>query len=179
MIETFETGRLSAERLCAGHLPELLRMHCDARVMATLGGVRSDEQTARFLQENLDHWDRLGYGLWTLREGNGGRFVGRAGLRPVPLGSGDEVELAYALMAEYWGKGLATEISRAILRIAFEHIGIEDLVCFTLTTNAASRRVMEKVGFVYEREALHAELPHVFYRLTAEAWQRAHGLGES
>jgi RimJ/RimL family protein N-acetyltransferase len=46
-----------------------------------------------------------------------------------------------------------------------------DLVCFTLTTNHASQRVMEKVGFRYERDVLHAGLPHVLYRLSASAWR--------
>jgi [ribosomal protein S5]-alanine N-acetyltransferase len=101
------------------------------------------------------------------REGTSGRFVGRAGLRNTRVGGGDEVELAYALVAEYWNRGLATEMARAILGLAFERLGVTDLVCFTLPTNLASRRVMEKAGFTYEREVMHAGLPHVLYRITA------------
>ena len=41
---------------------------------------------------------------------------------------------------------------------------MRDIVCFTLPTNRASQRVMEKVGFVYERDITHANLPHVLYR---------------
>lgn len=39
-----------------------------------------------------------------------------------------------------------------------------ELVAFTLPHNAASRRVMEKAGFAYERDTEHAGLPHVLYR---------------
>jgi hypothetical protein len=77
------------------------------------------------------------------------------------------VELAYALMAEYWNRGLATEMAGAILSVAFERLGIEELVCFTLTTNRASQRVMEKAGFEYERDVVHAGQPHMLYRVTA------------
>jgi ribosomal-protein-alanine N-acetyltransferase len=54
-IMTFRTDRLIAERLRVEDLDELSRMHQDPRVMATLGGLRSDEQTQQFLRDNLRH----------------------------------------------------------------------------------------------------------------------------
>jgi [ribosomal protein S5]-alanine N-acetyltransferase len=135
------------------------------------GGVLSDEDTQRFLRKHLDHWDRYGYGLWVFRDREDGRFVGRAGLLNTYVGGNDEVELAYALVAEYWGRGLATEMAGEILAVAFEKLGMEDVVCFTLTTNRASQRVMEKAGFEYERDVVHAGLPHVLYRITVSEWK--------
>lgn len=177
MIERFHTGRLIAERPRHEHFDELCRMHRDPRVMATLapagmkdGGVLSDEETLQFLRRHLDHWERHGYGLWAFRDSTNGRFVGRAGLYNTRVGGNDEVELAYALMAEYWDKGLATEMARATLAVAFERLGMTDVVCSTLTTNRASQRVMEKAGFEREREIVHAGSPHVLYRITAFGW---------
>jgi RimJ/RimL family protein N-acetyltransferase len=163
--DTFCTERLRAERLRPEHLDELCRMHRDAQVMATLGGLRSDEQTRRFLQESLDHWERHGFGLWVFRDRGDGRFAGRGGLRKIAVDGRDEVEVAYALMTDFWGKGLATEMAAATVRVAFEQLGLAEVVAFTLPTNWASRRVMEKVGFQYERDIVHAGLPHVLYRL--------------
>ncbi len=151
-------------------------MHRDARVMATLApagapsAVLSDEETLRFLRRHLDYWERHGYGLWAFRDSTNGWFVGRAGLYNTRVGGNDEVELAYALMAEYWDKGLATEMARAILAVAFERLGMTDVVCSTLTTNRASQRVMEKAGFEREREIVHAGSPRVLYRITAFGW---------
>jgi ribosomal-protein-alanine N-acetyltransferase len=54
-IMTFRTDRLIAERLRVEDLDELSRMHQDPRVMATLGGLLSDEQTQQFLRDNLRH----------------------------------------------------------------------------------------------------------------------------
>ena len=166
-VDSFRTERLLAERLREEHLGEIQRMHRDPNVIATLGGFRSDEETARYLQDNLDHWDRYGYGMWVLSHRADGRFVGRAGLRNTSVGGNDEVELAYALMPDYWGRGLATEMAKEILKLAFEKLDLEDIVCFTLPTNLASRRVMEKAGFVYERDVVHAGSPHVLYRINA------------
>jgi len=168
-IDTFCTERLTAVRLLPEDFGDLCRMHQDPKVMATLSGVRSDEETRRFLQISLEHWDGRGFGLWMFRETATGQFVGRAGLREVHVGGNDEVELAYGLMSEFWGQGLATEIARACLKIAFEQLDMTHVVTFTLTTNRASQRVMEKAGFTYEREIVHAGLPHVLYRITGKA----------
>ena len=63
-FDTFETARLTAERLRADHFDELHRMHQNPRVMATLGGPRDAAQTRRWLRRNFGQWPRRGYGLW-------------------------------------------------------------------------------------------------------------------
>ncbi|MBO3462187.1 MAG: GNAT family N-acetyltransferase [Aetokthonos hydrillicola CCALA 1050] len=173
-IDTFQTQRLLAERLRAEHLGDFCRMHQDPKVMATLtahGGILSENETQQSLENNLEHWDRYGFGLWVFRDKVDGQFVGRGGLRNLYVDGKQEVELAYALRSEFWGKGLATEMGEAILRLGFEELCLADIICFTLTTNYASQRVMEKLGFKYERNMIYAGLPHVFYRLNASAKQ--------
>lgn len=174
MIDSFHTERLVATRLHEADLGELCRMHQDAKVMATLGGTRSEEHTRQFLQTNLSHWDEHGFGLWGVRTASERAFVGRGGLRHVHVGGHDEVEVAYALMPAFWGCGLATEIARALVKIAFEVLELAELVTFTTTTNQASRRVMEKAGFTLERELVHGARgsPHVLYRIARDADQR-------
>ena len=76
-IDTFQTERLTAERLREEDFDVLSRMHQDPKVMATMGGVRSDEKTREYLRENLDHLDRHGYGLRMFRDRAHGGFVGR------------------------------------------------------------------------------------------------------
>lgn len=162
--DRFRTERLVAERLTAEHWAELRAMDTDPRVMATLGGLRSEQQSRDYLQRNLEHWRSRGFGIWMLRTAEGA-FAGRAGLRQVEVEGEPEVELAYALVAELHGRGLATEIARAILEIAFDRLGLEDLIAFTLPTNLGSRRVIEKCGFGLERDIEHEGRSHVLYRL--------------
>jgi RimJ/RimL family protein N-acetyltransferase len=113
----------------------------------------------------LDHWQQVGFGLWMWFSKTDGRFVGRGGVRPIFVEGHDEIEIAYALMPEFWNQGLATEIAAASVKVAFDELGLAELVCFTLPTNIASRRVMEKCGFALERDIVWKDLPHVFYRL--------------
>lgn len=168
-IGSFESARLVAERPRPGHIDDLRRMHRDARVMATLGGVRNDEETQAFLDQTLVHWARHGFGLWIFRDRVSGAFAGRGGLRHVEVEGADEIELAYALLPPYWRQGLATEMGGAILDAAFRRLGLAEIVCFTQATNHASRRVMEKLGFRYERDFVRAALPHVLCRLKRPA----------
>ena len=163
-IQGFESARLSAERLRPEHIGDLCRMHRDPEVMATLGGVRSDDDSQKFLDRGLFHWARYGFGLWIFRDRASGAFAGRGGLLHTDVEGADEIELAYALLAPWWGRGLASEIGGAIVELGFGRLGLEDLVCFTQTTNHASRRVMEKLGFRYERDFIRAAVPHVLYR---------------
>jgi ribosomal-protein-alanine N-acetyltransferase len=164
-LEVLMTERMAAVRISESDFAELRRMDCDVRVMATLGGIRSEAQTSEFLLKAIQHWHRYRYGIWIFRERDGQRFLGRAGLRHVELEGTCEVELLYAVMAEFWGKGFATEMARAIVKLGFECLGLESVVAFTLPANFASRRVMEKAGFSYERESTWAATPHVLYRL--------------
>jgi RimJ/RimL family protein N-acetyltransferase len=164
-IEALRTPRLRLERVRAPDRSDLARLYRDPRVMATLGGVRSAQEIDLGLARMLGHWERHGFGVWLLREAGTGEFVGRGGLQSVSLEGRDEVEVLYALLPEFQGRGLATELARESVRVAFEVLGLPDLVCFTAETNAASRRVMERAGFRYERAGVRAGTPHVFYRL--------------
>ena len=79
----------------------------------------------------------------------------------------DEVEIGWTVVSERWNQGLATELGAASIDVAFGPLALRDVVSFTLPDNVASRRVMEKLGFAYERDTVHAGLPHVLYRLSA------------
>jgi len=103
--------------------------------------------------------------LWSMRDPESHRFIGRGGLRNLQVDGVTEVEVSYAVCAEFWRQGFATEMARAYVKIAFDKLDLDNVVCFTQPANLGSRRVMEKVGFVYERDFIHADLPHVFYRL--------------
>lgn len=154
-----------------GDLAELCLMHSDPRVMATLGGIRSDDETRKYLADNVEHWNRYGFGVWALRD-KGGRFAGRAGIRHLDLDGVDEVELLYSFMPEFWGAGMATEVAGALLDIGFREHGLQNIVAYTLTGHSASRRVMEKVGFRLESERDIKGYACALYRLQASAFRK-------
>ncbi len=173
--ERLETARLVLTRPVPEDLPDLNAMHSDPRVMATLGGLRTAEELEAMNERLFAAWRRDGFAWWIARNRTDGGFVGRGGLRRIEINGRDEVELAYGLAAAFWRQGLASEIAAASVRVGFELLDLEELICFTLKTNVGSRRVMEKAGFRFEREGEHSGLPHVFFRLRRAEWARGVG----
>ena len=135
----------------------------------TLGGATlSDEVVDGFLAAMIEHWDRHGYGLFVLRTIGENAFVGYAGLRHVHVSGADEVEILYAVLPEFWGRGLTAEFSAELKRLALERFELPSVIAFTLPSNRRSQRVMEKIGLVYERDIVWRDRPHVLYRAGRE-----------
>ncbi len=132
--------------------------------MALLGGVRDTAGTVAYLEMNVTHWTDHGFGLWMLRDAASSAVIGRAILRHLDVEGVDEVEVGYGFLPEYWGRGLATEVAQACIHIGFDRLGFKTLVAITTPANVGSQRVLEKSGLAYERDIVHAGLPHMLFR---------------
>jgi len=162
-LDSFSTARLRAERLTAAHFADIRAMDRDAKYMALLGGPRSETETRAYMARNLQHWDDHGFGLWILRDSDG-RVAGRCVLRHLEVDGTDEVELGYGLHTQYWGRGLATEVAKELLRLGRDELNCPSIVAITRRDNLASQRVLVKTGLIYEREVEHDGVPHLLYR---------------
>lgn len=165
-VQWITTERLAGERIGPQHREHLVAVWTDPRVAVWLPSPQDEAyQHARF-QRQLDHWTEHGYGLWALRERGTGAFVGYAGLCVTEVPGYRTVEVAYGLMPSFWRRGLATEVTRQMLDVAFGPLDLAEVVGFTMVTNEGSRGVMAGSGMVYERDLECAGLPHVLYRVT-------------
>ncbi len=171
MLSHHRTPRLLLRALREEHIQELHHMHSDARTMATLGGVRTLAETTAIARASAEHWQQYGFGLWMAYDAETGRFAGRGGLKHTIVENQDLVEVVYGFLPEHWGRGLATELAAECVRVGFERLLLPELACFTLTTNTASQRVMQKVGFRYVRDFEHAGLPHRLFLRRARSSQ--------
>ena len=147
-------------------LDDLLALLSHPRVGETLGGVRSETAVRQAISRWARLWAERGLGPWLFRYRETDTLVGYAGLAPAPESvEPDSVELLYALRPEFWGRGFATRMSSLALEHAFSERGVSEAVGYTLTSNRASQRVLEELGFAFERRFEHAGLPHLLYRL--------------
>jgi len=90
-----------------------------------------------------------------------GKAIGSIGLHRNDLAEADdEYELGYWIGKPFWGRGLIPEASRELLRYAFEELGMKRIWCGYYDGNFKSRRVQEKLGFVYHHttEGLEVKL---------------------
>jgi RimJ/RimL family protein N-acetyltransferase len=109
-------------------------------------GVEDEHRTGTRLAAYLGEQAERGWTKWRV-EDRAGRMIGRAGFRLSD--DGRRRELGYLLDPVHWGRGLATELARALVRWHREHPdGLEPtLAAYVSADNAASRRVLEKSGF--------------------------------
>jgi [ribosomal protein S5]-alanine N-acetyltransferase len=165
-IDRIATARLVGRRPVEGDRAELVRIFTDPRTPeeAWPEHLRTADRVEGMLEESIRHWERWGFGVWTVLAD--GKVVGRAGLAHTRDTGRPEVEVAWFVDPEAWNRGYATEIAREAIRVAREVLELDTVVAFTLVTNTASQRVMAKLGMGYERDIVHAGLPHVLYRLS-------------
>jgi ribosomal-protein-alanine N-acetyltransferase len=167
-VKQITTPRLIGTPIGPSHFAEIRTLHSDRRVMATLsadGNIFTEDQTRTFLQRAAEHWSLHDFGLWIFYLSSTRDFVGYAGIKHAVVEGKDEIELAYAVSFPRWNKGFATEMSEAALKVGFGELRLERIVAFTLPHNKGSRSVMEHCGFIYQRDIIHADLPHVLYHL--------------
>jgi ribosomal-protein-alanine N-acetyltransferase len=144
-----------------------VRIFTDPRVDEEMwpADMRTAEDTGRVLTSTIEHWDRWGFGAWTVIERATDEIVGRVGLDYTTVNERPEVEVAWFIDPDAWGRGYATEMAEEAMRAAFTTLGLDSVVSFTTVPNEPSQAVMRKLGMTYEGEIMHAGLPHVLYRI--------------
>lgn len=88
---------------------------------------------------------------WAVMEKTNGRIVGWGGLYEDPFDPGWGPEVGYAFHPDAWGRGYATELALAALKLADEELALREVSAFAAPDNGASCRVLEKIGFREER----------------------------
>ncbi len=117
----------------------------------------------------LEHWRLRRHGQWALELKAERRMFGYCSL--LYLSDTQEIELLYGADKDYWGRGLITEAARAALRYGFEVMRFERIMAVTLPENTGSRRVMEKAGLRYEKDAHYYNQDCVYYAINREDYQ--------
>ncbi len=120
-------------------------------MMAMIGGPRTEPGSIAYLDKHLVHWAEHGFGFWMVRHTGTGAMIGLAGLRNLTLDGTAELEAGYGFLPAWWGQGLATEMASACIEQGFAHLDFPSIVALVHPDNAASRHVLTKLGFQYER----------------------------
>jgi RimJ/RimL family protein N-acetyltransferase len=137
------TARLVLTPVNGTDLADLRAIKADPLVFAImLGGVRSAQQAAEELADDIVGWATDGFGQWAIRER--GRFIGITGLERRPDGRG--IALRFALWPEAQGHGLAREAAAAALRFGHQQAGLPRIVAVAREDNFASRMVLGGIG---------------------------------
>lgn len=125
--------------------------------------IISRERAEQTVRESMAEAD--GIGCWTILDGSNETIIGFVGL--IRREPGDP-ELLYGLAPEWWGRGLVTEAAQAVLTYAFGVLGCARVTAATDPPNAASLRVMERLGMRFTHRGLLNDLDTLFYEVSRQ-----------
>lgn len=168
------TPRVALRRFTADDRPVFTRLYTDADVMRHIGdGVPfTPKQVAERWERLRAHYRRHGYGMWAAVDRQTNKVIGRAGLQHTS--EVDEVEVGYALLPEYWGKGLATEIAGALVAYGFQKLNFPQIVAMVRPQNTTSIRVLEKIGMRPDRTLEVCHAPALLFAAERVAWEHVY-----
>ena len=153
MKTLIETERLLLRKITLDDKKHLFKLHSNPDVQKYTGEtvVESIEEIEKAIQTRINDYEKYGFGRWATFLKNGMQFVGWAGLAYLP--EFDEIDLGYRFLPKFWGSGLATEASHAILTYGFDKLELNKIIAIAMKENKASIRVMEKVGMEFDKFA--------------------------
>lgn len=170
LVHEIETARLRLRPLTSDDVDEIHRLWIHPKVRKYLW---DDEEISRKLaasviDKSLTYFKNNGFGLWAACFCGQDAIIGFGGFwffnHPLQL------QLLYGIAPNYWGKGLATEIARAMIRYGFGEHGFDRIVASADAPNIASLRVMEKVGMTFAKRVCSDSQDVIYYNIIREAF---------
>ncbi len=146
------TPRLALREMDEGDAGRLLVLLNDADFLRHIGdrGVRSPDDALAYLAAGpVASYAANGFGLWAVERLEDGAWLGICGL--IRRDILPDVDLGYALMPAYRGRGYAHEAAAAAFAHARDVVGLNRLLAIVSPDNGPSRRLLEKLGFSFER----------------------------
>jgi len=147
-----ETDRLRLRRLSVDDADFILRLLNEPSFLEYIGdkGVRTmDDARSYILNGPVASYEKHGFGLWLVELKESGASAGLCGLLKRDVL--EDVDLGYAFLPEFWSRGYALEAASAVLSWARGTLGLRRVVAVTNVDNQSSIRLLEKIGFEYER----------------------------
>jgi RimJ/RimL family protein N-acetyltransferase len=168
MLQAFEsttTERLLLRRIRESDLEALFALHSDpATNRYSPSPMRTLDDARVRMALWLADWSQHGVGYWLVeRREAPGVVVGLGGVRYKEFEGRKVLNLAYRFTPQAWGTGYATEVSRAALGLAREHLPDVPVVAIISQENAPSLRVAERLGLRLDRVIQYEGIPSWVY----------------
>ncbi|CDG84062.1 GNAT family N-acetyltransferase [Janthinobacterium agaricidamnosum] len=161
------TARLRLEPITEAHYDRMRTLNSDPVVMTYLnrGQPEAEEKTRAAVERITRRWAEWGYSWWALIRLDDGEMVGMACLQHLDGEVSQPLEIGWRLARAGWGQGYASEAAAAIVSHAFTAVGVAEVYAVAHPDNAASIKVMQRLGMQYIGNEAHYDLDCVVYRL--------------
>lgn len=151
-MNVLATPRLILRELEAEDAPFMLELLNEPSYILNIAdrGVRDLDGARTYLEQRWRaSYAAHGFGLWLVVERGTDAPAGLCGL--VRRDGLDDVDIGYAFLPAFWGRGYAIEAAQGVLAYARDVVGLARLVAIAVPENRPSIRVLEKLGMSFER----------------------------
>lgn len=167
-----ETGRLLLRELGPEDAAFILKLVNDPAWIEFIGdkGIRTMADARDYIVDGpLEMYAQFGFGLWLVELKNDKTAIGMCGLIKRP--ALEDVDVGFAFLPEFRGQGYAFESASAVMSHGRRVFGLTTLAAIMSPKNERSARVLEKLGFQFERTIkLSSDAPEVsLYRNRSSA----------
>jgi len=166
-----ETNRLTLRLMNEKDIDDMLKIFTDKNVMKSFSLQSfSREQMKKWVDRNLDHQNKYGYGLFSVILKSNQELIGDCGLEHTEFEEKPCVEIGYDFLSKYWNQGYATEAAKAVKDYAIGKSNIDaKVICsFIRRDNKASHRVSEKIGMQKVKEYKANNIDYYLYAFSKE-----------
>lgn len=135
----------------------------DEKTMYAWGHAFSKQECKDWIEQQLQRYQKYGFGLWAVVDKASGEIIGNAGLNYENImlvsdetkvdevdSSGESqceiLELGYIINHRFWWQGLGLEVASACAEYAFSKLGVKELYCLIKEDNAPSLKLAKKLG---------------------------------
>lgn len=174
---------LQTERLCcravrSSDADRLFGIYGDpaTNVFNPAGPYTDIYQAMSVLKEWMTHWTEKGFGNWAISlRSEPEKIIGFGGIN-IRCCAGLLINnLGYRFATETWGKGVATEFSRAAIHYGFNELNLDEISAVVRANHFASLNVLQKSGMVFSKEVQDVENapPSLLFSLTRDKWRKS------
>lgn len=169
-----DTARLRLVPITDEHLDGLHLMNSDPLVMRYLiGRAETRDETMAMIGRVKQRWASWGFSWCAVLEKSSGDLIGAAGVQYLGFDPANPHEIGWRLRADKWGQGFASEAARRLAAFAFGDLGAPLLCSVCHPENAASARVMQRLGMRYKGDETHYDMLTSRYEITRDEWRAA------
>ncbi|MBE0393884.1 GNAT family N-acetyltransferase [Flavobacterium sp. PL002] len=175
MNTRIETERFTLREFIQTDENGLFELDSNPAVHKYLGNkpVKKLEEVQEYILNLKNQYAENGIGRWAVIEKVSGDFVGWSGIKLItePMNNHNNFyEIGYRLIEKYWGKGIATETTVALIDYAFENLKTEKVYAICNVENEGSKNVLLKSGFKIIEKFEHCEIEHFWFELHKDKW---------
>jgi len=166
-----ETERLVIRTFCFDDFSDFLKIHSNKEVMRFfMSGVKSLSEAISVFSFIRNHQKKYGFSYWGVFKKDTGEYIGQAG---VTYKDDGDLNLCFAFLPEFWGKGYASEVVPAVIDWIFKNVDVKYITAMAMPENKRSRDFMEKIGMKYTVDSpLSNEVVASHYIVYKKDWQK-------